>query len=112
MNVYEDTSSEDLIADNVLRLFSACNNMFLSSEMHLKDKNELLASQKEKLEHVKKTLFKTMCFRLMNKNKEELHVKVMPNRGYEDYLLDSVCHSEVFRQLTNGEHYPNCTLKL
>ena len=71
-NAHEDTLSKDSITDYVLRLFSACNNMFLFSEMCLKDKYELLVGQKEKLEHVEKTLFKTMHFKLINKNKEEL----------------------------------------
>ena len=53
-----------------------------------------------------------MCFRLINKNKEELCVRVMPNRGHGNCLLDSVRHSEVFRQLTNREYYPNYTSKL
>ena len=91
-----DTLSEESIANDILKLFSTCNNMFLSSEMYSKDKNKLLISQKEKLEHGEQTLFKTTYFKLINDNEEELCIKVMSNRGNRDYLLDPLCRSEVF----------------
>ena len=47
-------------------------------------------------------LFKTMCFKLVNENEQELCIKVMPSRGNRDCLLDSACHSEVIRQLANS----------
>ena len=71
----------------------------------------MLVSQKEKLDHTEKTLFKTTCFKFYNKNEEELCIKVIPSRGNGDYLLDSVCCNEAFWQLANRECYPNSASK-
>ena len=48
LNMPRNTLLEESIVDNALKIFSACNSMFLLSEMHSKDKNKLLECQKIK----------------------------------------------------------------